>query len=119
MSDDLQHRRSYDVDAATQLFVKEEVADTRHKLSGDIAALGTRIELLVQTSTREHAEVKAGLNVILTANFEARIAALERKDAEESAAAAAVDRLRRQQRWFAGFFVAVVPVAVLVAPHVH
>lgn len=119
MSDELQQRRVLDVDPATQLFVKNEVADTRHKLSGDIAALGTKVELLVQTSTREHAEVKAGLNVILTANFEARIAALERKDVEESAAASAVDRLRLQLRWFATFIVAAVPTAIVIAPHVH
>jgi hypothetical protein len=45
---------------------------------------------MVQTSTREHAEVKAGLGVILSANLEPRIAALEKKDATEEAREVAI-----------------------------
>lgn len=117
-------RRSHDVDAAVQLFVQDTVADTRHALRNDIAALGTKVETAALLSTREHAEVKATLDQLLAAvemlrKLEPRVTALEQKDAAESAAADAVDRLRRQQRWFAGFLVAAVPVALVIAPHVH
>lgn len=118
MTDDHQ-RRVADVDPAVQLFVQQELQETRHVLRADLAALGVKVELATATSTKEHAEVKAALGQIMAANLEPRVAALERKDVEDSAAAAAVDKLRRQQRWFAGFFVAAVPVALLVAPHIH
>lgn len=114
-----QGRRATDVEPAVQLFVQQELAETRHALRADIAALGTKVELLVQTSTREHAEVKAALTLILAANLEPRVAALEKKDAEESAAAEAVAKLGRQQRWIAGFAISAIPVALLLAPHIH
>lgn len=113
MTDDHQ-RRVADVEPAVQLFVQQELAETRHALRADIATLGTKVELLVQTSTREHAEVKAALGLILAANLEPRIAALERKDVEESAAAAAVDKLGRRIRWAATFIVGAVGAATAV-----
>lgn len=118
MIDD-QGRRSGDIDPAVQLYVQDALTDTRHALRNDIQALGTKVELFSAQSTKEHAEVKAALAQLIAANLEPRVAALERKDAEESAAAAAVDRLRRQQRWFATFLVAAVPVALIAAPHIH
>jgi hypothetical protein len=93
-----QSRRVNDVDAAVQLFVQQELAETRHALRADIAALGTKVELMVQTSTREHAEVKAGLGLILSANLEPRIAALEKKDVTEEAREVAIKQLRDEIR---------------------
>lgn len=119
-----QSRRVRDIDPAVQLFVQDSLSDTRHALRSDIAGLGARVEAAAILSTKEHAEVKATLDQLLSAvevlrQLEPRVTALEQKDVAESAAAAAVDKLRRQQRWFAMFVVAVIPVALVAAPHVH
>jgi hypothetical protein len=53
VSDDL-GRRSNDVEPAVQLFVQQELADTRHVLRSDLAALGVKVELATQTSAKWH-----------------------------------------------------------------
>lgn len=107
------------VNDATKFYVAEVLRETRHKFYDQLAAIGAKVELAAITATSEHARVGAKLDQLLDARLESRVAALEKAAIGEQAAAEAVDKLRRQQRWFAGFLVGAVPVALLLAPHIH
>lgn len=114
-------RRSLDVDPATQLFVRDEVAETRHKLLNELSALGTRLELFAAQSTAEHGEVKAKLDrlsddVAELKPLAQKVAALQLADATAEASAVTAERMRTQLRTqffaLATLFVAVAGVIV-------
>jgi hypothetical protein len=107
------------VSDATKVYVIESLRETRHAIYAEIAALGTKVELAKEIATREHAQVDAKLDQLLNAQLEPRVTALEKKAIGEQAAATAVDKLRVQQRWFAGFLVAAFPVAFVLADRFH
>jgi hypothetical protein len=111
------------VSDATKVYVIEALRETRHTIYGELATIGAKVELAAITATREHTQVDAKLDQLLNARLESRVTALEQESATEQAAeqaaATAVDRLRVQQRWFAGFFVAAIPVALLLAKYIH
>lgn len=108
--DDGPQRRITDVDPAVQLAIDHGDQDVRHWARGELAVIGTEIAQLGQKidqaaleSTREHAEVKAHLGQLSREQTETKVAVtalqqqvneMQTADREESAATAAVDRLR-------------------------
>jgi hypothetical protein len=127
VSDETPQRRALDVDPAVQLFVRDEVAETRHKLINEIAALGTKVDLFMAQSTKEHAEVAGKLDRLTddVAGLKQQqsllgpeVAALKLADATAEAQAVAAERLRAQSRqqfrWLVGLIVAAVPASTAV-----
>ena len=96
-------RRSLDVDPAVQLFVRDEVTDTRHRLVNEISALSAKLELFAAQSAKEHGEVAAKLDRLASdvadlKPLAAEVAALKLADATAEARELAINELRDEIR---------------------
>lgn len=123
-------RRHYDpeteIDADIQLFVRNEVAETRHLLKNELAGLGTVVANAQMQSTKEHAEVHGVIqelrgdvrrlreDVTAALAVRDRVTTLEGHDQSQHAVAAAMDRMNRRFYALAGLIVAASGVLVAV-----
>lgn len=138
-------RREYDgehVDPVTRNYVEErllgirdeadrKITETRHGLRNEIAALAAAQAAATLQQTKEHGEVRAEISSVANEVAAMRrdlavvlplpetVAQLKHRDDLEAARTEAIDKLRRQQRWFAAFIVGSVPAALAIAPHIH
>lgn len=119
------------IDPLIEMRIQEVVADTRHRVLDEVATLATNQATAAIQATKEHGEVRTEIAGVrneveglrrdladlpeLTSDVEA----LKLRGAADDARTAAIDKLRAQQRWTLTFVVAAVPVALLVAPHIH
>lgn len=102
MTDDL-GRRQNDVDPAVKLYVQGELADTRHKLIGQIGEIGLKVDLAKMTATEEHGQVTAKLDqltrdVALLQPLAGEVAALKMSDALAETAASTARRMQEQSK---------------------
>jgi ribosome-associated translation inhibitor RaiA len=127
-------RREYDgdhVDPVTRNYVEDRLRETRHEFRNDIAALAAAQAAAALQQTKEHGEVRAEISHVINEVAGVRrdlavvlplpetVAQLKHRDDLEEARTEAIDKLRRQQRWFAAFIVGAVPAAAIIAPHIH
>lgn len=98
-------RRDYDrdIDPVIVNYVEGRFREHRHAQRDELAVIGTQIATAALLSTKEHAEVKGSLDLLLAAvtdlrKLEPRVAALELAEAKEQTAAATTERLRDQSR---------------------